>query len=202
MMKDVIKMKRDEYGHFVNDDGVEIRTSTDKYGRDHVDIYDSCPADNLDHGSIHINYDSDTGKGTIVDTTDGDKETTDTQCYLTTACMRHMSKTFKDNCYELTILRWFRDNFVLEEDIKYYYEVAPIIVSCINNNKNQVLIYDYIYNNVVNYCVEQIKNGNYIDAYNRYKNSVLILEKQFVRPSLHKRLIKALKNNVNNYKQI
>lgn len=66
-MKEVKKIGKDEYGHYVNDEGVEIRTSTDKYGRNHIDIYDSCPAENPDHGSIHINYDSDTGKGTIVD---------------------------------------------------------------------------------------------------------------------------------------
>lgn len=186
-------MERDEYGHYINEEGVEIRTSTDKYGRDHIDIYDSCPAENSDHGSIHINYDSDTGKGTIVDTTDGDKETTDTQCYLTTACMRHMSKSFDDNCYELTVLRWFRDKFVSKEDIDHYYEVAPIIVETINKEEKSDIIYDYIYDNIVDYCIGKIEQRNYDEAYNRYKNSVLEFEEQFVRPKLTDKLVKTLK---------
>ena len=37
-MKGVTKMGRDQYGHYTNDEGVEIRTSTDKYGREHIDI--------------------------------------------------------------------------------------------------------------------------------------------------------------------
>ena len=192
-MKGVTKMGRDQYGHYTNDEGVEIRTSTDKYGKEHIDIYDSCPAENSDHGSIHINYDSDTGKGTIVDTTDGDKETTDIQCYLTTSCMRYMSKSFDDNCYELNVLRWFRDNFVSKEDIEHYYEVAPIIVETINKEEKSDVIYNYIYDNIVDYCVEQIEQGNYDKAYNRYKNSVLTLEEQFAKPYLQQRFIKVLK---------
>lgn len=191
-------MGRDQYGHYANDEGVEIRTSTDKYGREHIDIYDSCPAENPDHGSIHINYDSDTGKGTIVDTTDGDKETTDIQCYLTTACMRYMSKSFDDNCHELTVLRWFRDKFVSEEDIEHYYEVAPIIVENINKDEKADVIYNYIYDAIVNYCVKQIEQRNYDEAYNRYKNSVLVLEEQFAKPSLTNRFIKILKLKTNN----
>lgn len=192
-MKGTTKMGKDEYGHYVNDEGVEIRISKDKYGKNHIDIYDSCPAENPDHSSIHINYDSNTGKGTIVDTTNGDKETTDTKCYLTTACMRHMNKSFDDNCYELTVLRWFRDKFVSKEDIDHYYEVAPIIVETINKEDKPDAIYDYIYNNVVNYCVCQIKQKNYDEAYNRYRNSVLAFEEQFVRPKLTDKLVKTLK---------
>ena len=186
-------MDRDEYGHYVNVEGVEIKVSTDKNGRDHIDIYDSCPAENPDHGSIHINFNSDVGEGTIVDTTRGEKETTDTSCYLTTACMKNFKENFDDNCYELTLLRWFRDNFVSNEDIKHYYEVAPIIVENINKEEKFNIIYDYIYDNVVNYCVEQIEQGNYDKAYSRYKNSVLTLEKQFARPKLEEKLVKILK---------
>lgn len=64
---------------------------TDKNGKDHINIYDKDPRS--EHGSIHINWDSSTGKGNIVDTTNGDKETTDVSCFLTTACMRHMRET-------------------------------------------------------------------------------------------------------------
>lgn len=92
-----------------NDKGVYFDAHTDNRGRDHIDIYDNNPRE--EHTSIHINWDSDAGKGNIRDTTDGD-ERTDVSCYLTTACMKHFNKSFNDDCYELTVLRWFRDNFV------------------------------------------------------------------------------------------
>ena len=102
-------------------------------------------------------------------------------CYLTTACMKRYLNNFNDNCYELTLLRWFRDNFVSKEDIKHYYKIAPIIVGEIDKDNNNDIVYDYIYDNIVDYCVEQIENGNYAEAYKRYKDSVMILEKKYVK---------------------
>lgn len=102
-------------------------------------------------------------------------------CYLTTACMKRYLNNFNDNCYELTLLRWFRDNFVSKEDIKHYYKIAPTIVGEIDKDNNNDIVYDYIYDNIVDYCVEQIENGNYAEAYKRYKDSVMILEKKYVK---------------------
>lgn len=132
----------------------------------------------------------------IVDTTDGEKENTDIGCYLTTTCMRHYLKVFDDNCYELTILRWFRDNFVSKEDIKHYYLIAPIIVRNINNDINADLVYDYIYDNVVDYCVKEIELGNYKEAYDRYKNSILVLEKYYAKKELEEKLVRTLKHKL------
>ena len=145
------------------------------------------------HESIHIAVDSDSKSAHIIDTTNGSTEHTDVKCYLTSACMKYFQEKFDDNCYELTVLRWFRDNFVSKEDIEHYYEVAPVIVETINKEKKPGIIYDYIYDNIVNYCVEQIEQGNYEAVYNRYKNSVLALEEQFARPKLTDRLVKTLK---------
>lgn len=156
-----------------------------------IDVYTSDPKG--PHESIHIAVDSDAKSAHIIDITNGSTEHTDIKCYLTSACMRYFQNKFDDNCYELTVLRWFRDNFVSKDDIKHYYEIAPIIVENINKEEKSGVIYDYIYDNVVDYCVEQIEQGNYDKAYNRYKNSVLILEEQFARPVLEKRLIKSLK---------
>ncbi len=115
---------------------------------------------------------------------------------MTSACMKYFQESFDDNCYELTVLRWFRDNFVSKEDIEYYYEVAPIIVENINNEEKSDIIYNYIYDNIVDYCVMQIEQGNYDKAYSRYKSSVLTLEEQFVKPLLQQRFIKALKRTI------
>lgn len=82
--------------------------------------------------------------------------------------------------------------------IAHYYEVAPTIVETINGDEKSEDIYDYIYDNVVDYCVGQIEDGNYEEAYSRYKSSVLTLESEFARPTLCNRLVKCLKTKVSN----
>lgn len=177
-------MGRDQYGHYVNDKGVEIKASTSSAGNAKIDVYGSCPAEDKDHVSIHINLDTDTGKGTITDTTNGEKETTDVSCYLTTACMKHMKDNFDDNCYELNLLRWFRDKYVSKEDIKHYYEIAPHIVDAIEKYPDKDKIYSDLFIEVILSCVSAIENKNYEFAYKRYKSSVLELEERFLKPAV------------------
>lgn len=112
--------------------------------------------------------------------------------------MRFFQDKFDDNCHELRVLRWFRDNFVSEEDIAHYYETVPIIVESINKEEHSDIIYNYIYEHVIDYCVKQVENGNYEEAYSRYKSSVLTFEEQFARPTLHNRLVKCLSLQINN----
>ena len=189
---------RDKYGNYVNDEGVTIKITTDKRGNDHVSFYGGEVDKPHDAAHVNVNYD----KGTWDSTTHGpDKSDTSSGsggCYLTSACMKYFQENFDDNCYELTVLRWFRDNFVSKEDIEHYYEVAPIIVETINKEEKSSIIYDYIYDNIVDYCVEQIEQGNYDKAYMRYRNSILTLEEQFAKPALTNRLVKTLKLKTNN----
>ena len=56
---------------------------------------------------------------------------------------------FDDSCNELMTLRLFRDNYVSEDDIKHYYNVAPIIVDEINLLSNNREIYTIIYKKVM-----------------------------------------------------
>lgn len=188
---------RDERGNFVNDKGVTIKVSEykDKSGIK-MDFYDKDPSD-PDHIAIHTHIDNE-GNYKTEDNVNGTIEKTSGSCYLTTACMKHFRKKFDDNCYELTTLRWFRDKFVSKEDIEHYYKIAPIIVETIDKEEKSDIVYDYIYNNIVDYCVKQIENGNYDAAYSRYKNSVLTLEEQFVKPILKNKLVKIFKLHVNN----
>ena len=189
---------RDKYWNYVNDKGVTIKINTDKNGNDHISFYGGAVDKPHDAAHVNVNYD----KGSWSSTTHGpDKSDTSSEsggCYLTSACMKYFQEKFDDNCYELTVLRWFRDNFVSKEDIEHYYEVAPIIVETINKEEKYDIIYDYIYDNIVDYCVEQIEKGNYDKAYSRYKNSVLTLEEQFAKPALTNRMIKTLKLQTNN----
>lgn len=107
--------------------------------------------------------------------------------------MRHYLNNFDDNCYELTVLRWFRDNFVFEEDIKHYYKIAPVIVEAIDKEQHSNMIYDYICDNVVDACVTATSNGDYAFAYDRYKSSILSLEETYAKQALEGKLIKTLK---------
>ena len=100
-------------------------------------------------------------------------------CYLTTACLQHLRNNFNDKCYELELLRWFRDNYVPKEEIKHYYKIAPIIVNNINNNPNKKDIYENIYAKVVKPCVIAIMQRKFIFAYSRYKSSIQLLERKF-----------------------
>ena len=157
-----------------------------------IDVY-SPDARTKPHESIHIKIDTETGKGQIIQKTQGgEKEATDTQCYLTTACMQHYAEEFDDNCYELTTLREFRDTFVSEEDIAHYYAVAPGIVEAINKIPGCEKIYNYIYETVIAQCIKAIEQGDYEFAYNRYKNSVLAFEEEYVKPILEKDKSKVL----------
>lgn len=163
----------------------------------HVNIYGSDPKEPHDE-SIHINIDYEKGSFTINEKSNGEKSSTDCNCYLTTACMVHMSDNFDDNCYELKILRWFRDNYVSKEDIRHYYEIAPSIVEQINAISNSETIYHWIYENVIFKCITAINNGDYDFAYNRYKNSVLILEEEFLKSKLKENFSKTLIPNTSN----
>lgn len=184
---------RDKYGNYVNKKGVTIKINTDKKGNDHISFYGGKVDKPHDAAHINVNYD----KGTWSSTTHGpdksDNKSGSGSCYLTPACMRYFQEKFDDNCYELRVLRWFRDNFVSKEDLDNYYQVAPIIVETIDKAEKADIIYSYIYDNIVDYCVKQIEQGNYDKAYSRYKNSILLLEEQFAKPILQQQLIRTLK---------
>lgn len=184
---------RDKYGNYVNDKGVTIKVNTDKNGNDHISFYGGDVDKPHDAAHVNVNYDKSSWSSTTHGPDKSDTSSGSGGCYLTSACMKYFQDKFDDNCYELTVLRWFRDNFVSKEDIEHYYEVAPIIVEAINKEKKSDVIYNYIYDNIVDYCVDQIEQGNYDNAYSRYKNSVLILEEQFAKPFLEQKFVKVLK---------
>lgn len=178
---------------YETEDGGLIRIGGEEKVR--IDIYIGDEREKGGHTRDTINFDTNTGTGSIDQHNEdkSEKSSTDISCFLTSACMKYFQGNFDDNCYELRVLRWFRDNFVSKEDIEHYYKVAPIIVEAINREDNSSDIYNYIYDNIVVYCVKQIEAGNYEEAYTRYKNSVLILEEQLVRSVLTQRLVKTIR---------
>lgn len=187
---------RDERGNYVNDKGVTIKVSEYKDGSGiKIDFYDKNPSED-GHKSIHAHISND-GSFEVQDNVNGKNEKSSGKCYMTTACMKHVSEQFDDNCDELTTLRWLRDNIVLQEDVDHYYEVAPLIVDALDEEEDRDILYEYIYNNIICECVKAVKAGNYEFAYSRYKNSMLALEEQFVRPKLINRLVRVFKEKQN-----
>lgn len=169
------------YASYDIDDGSLSYTSYEKSGK--VNKYH----DNGDGGHSHefwgdkddynSGYDSDEAR---YESGDSRNPEDDSGCFLTTACMKYLLKDFNDDCTELTILRYFRDNYVKKEDVKHYYEIAPKIVEIINKDNEHQKIYTYIYENVILECIEYIKDGKYKEAYDLYKSLTLELENLFL----------------------
>ena len=160
-----------------------------------IDVY-SPDSRSKPHDTVHVKVNYENKSYSATTKVDGKKETSSGSCYLTSACMQHFNAEFNDNCYELQVLRWFRDYFVSEEDIIHYYETAPVIVEAINNSSNFQEIYSDIYQNVVQICVHAIELEQYDEAYERYKNSILLLEEKYARLELSMRLVRCLKTKI------
>lgn len=172
--KDKIIEKNTTTKSYVNEKGEHL-----KFTDNAMSIYSNDPRE--PHSSVHLEIKHDEGTFEVrTKDENGNKSSDSGNCFLTTACMTHFQKNFDDNCQELTILRWFRNNFVLQEDVKHYYKIAPDIVAAINELPNNEIVYDYIYDNIVDACIEDIKNGNYNSAYDKYKFGILTLEKAFL----------------------
>lgn len=173
-----------ERERYIGEDGSEFKVSPYSDGSGYkFDYYDRSTYGNTKHNSTHVNADLNENWSRVDNDRDNGTKTksSGSGCYLTTACMQHMKENFDDNCVELMTLRWFRDNFVNNDDIKHYYEVAPSIVDKINTLPENQKVYLWIYEKIVAPCVNAIKQGNYEFAYSRYKNSVILLEEEFVK---------------------
>ncbi len=168
-----------------NDKIIKASTPNSKNYDSKIDIYSKDPKKTTQKDSIHFVLNSDTGKGKIITKNEGEKkQETDTQCYLTTACMKHYMEEFDDNCYYLDILRWFRNQFVSKEDKMEYYEVAPKVVKTLDSREDAYSIYQEIYYKVIQVCVRLIEYGRYAEAYKIYKNNVLDLQEKYVKKNI------------------
>ncbi len=83
-------------------------------------------------------------------------------CYITTAVCDSLGR--EDDCYELTLLRSYRDGYLSslehgEEMIRSYYDLAPTIVKHIDAQKNAKEIYQSVYEAYIRPCIRLIENG-------------------------------------------
>lgn len=104
-------------------------------------------------------------------------------CFLTSACVE--AKGLSDDCYELTVLRSFRDEWLRNTEegkvaVAEYYCVAPIIVEQIQRREDSVTIFHKIYDELVVPCVSLIEAGKNQETYELYRGYTLRLKRLYV----------------------
>lgn len=100
-------------------------------------------------------------------------------CYITTAVCESRNKP--DDCYELSVLRSFRDNYLLqsaegEAMVHEYYDVAPSIVKHIGKRSDSDKIYEGIWQQYLFPCIHLIEAGQNEECVELYKQMVYELK--------------------------
>lgn len=114
---------------------------------------------------------------------------TSTCCFITTAVCDYAG--LSDDCEELTILRWYRDNILYYRPrgpgmINEYYELAPAIVEKINVNPSKDNICDHLLTSYIRPSCAAILEGRFEDALRLYRSCVVDAER-LVCPPTHLR---------------
>ena len=81
-------------------------------------------------------------------------------CFITTAVCEYFGK--EDDCYELTMLRSFRDNWLAEQkngklEISLYYDCAPKLVEKMKSSNDYAATCEELMDKYIRPCVELIK---------------------------------------------
>lgn len=104
-------------------------------------------------------------------------------CYITTAVCEHQNKA--DDCYELTTLRNYRDNYLINTEtgrelVKEYYNIAPGLVMIMNMQNNANDIYQHIYEEYLNPCIRYIEEDKNEECRDLYMQMVRSLQKKYL----------------------
>lgn len=104
-------------------------------------------------------------------------------CYITTAVCESLGKA--DDCYELNVLRNYRDGYLSEqengpEQIREYYDIAPTIVNRVNKEANSEQIYKGIYESYLAPCIQLIEENRLADCRVKYRQMVESLKDEYL----------------------
>lgn len=104
-------------------------------------------------------------------------------CFVTTAVCDTFGKP--DNCYELTMFRKFRDEWLTVQPdgrllILEYYEIAPRIVANINCLPEAKKIYENIWKQYLAPCLAFIESDDKLSCKQLYTNMVYKLKKHYL----------------------
>lgn len=103
-------------------------------------------------------------------------------CYITTAVCENFGKA--DDCYELKLLRDYRDNYLAEQPggeamIREYYDVAPTIVKHINQTEEPQQVYQAIWSTYLQPCISMIENQELEQCQELYREMVYTLKDEY-----------------------
>lgn len=103
-------------------------------------------------------------------------------CYITTAVCQSFGKG--DDCYELTLLRDYRDDYLASlpngrELIEKYYDVAPTIVKHIDQREDAKEIYRSIWEEYLSPCISMIEADEKERCRELYEKMVYTLRDEY-----------------------
>ncbi len=103
-------------------------------------------------------------------------------CYITTAVCENLGKS--DNCYELNLLRNYRDTFLAQSSdgpamIEEYYDIAPSIVKHIDRQPDSSRIYRWIWEKWISPCIEMIETNRMEECKDHYVDMVQTLKEKY-----------------------
>lgn len=103
-------------------------------------------------------------------------------CYITSAVCESFGKA--DDCYELTLLRDYRDNYLAslpdgEQMVREYYDMAPSIVKHISQSGDSKEIYRSIWDTYLAPCICMIEENRLEDCREHYQNMVYTLRDKY-----------------------
>ena len=104
-------------------------------------------------------------------------------CYLTSACVA--ARGLPDHCEELRTLRSFRDGYLSQQpegpaEIEQYYATAPNIVEAINQLPDAMEIWNRIYEELVEPCVQMIHANQNAQAHQLDKSYATELAQSYL----------------------
>jgi len=104
-------------------------------------------------------------------------------CFITTATIETMG--LDDDCDQLNIMRKFRDNYLSlqpkgNELIAEYYQIAPQLLTAIDQSSNPKGVYGQLYYKLVVPVIEHIQAGEFEEATKRYQSIVEELKKKYL----------------------
>ncbi|WP_122642702.1 CFI-box-CTERM domain-containing protein [Luxibacter massiliensis] len=107
-------------------------------------------------------------------------------CYITTAVCRSLDKS--DDCYELGLLRDYRDTYLLNSEegaqtVQEYYNIAPTIVKRIDRREDAAQIYADIWREYLDPCVHLIEEEKREECGKLYREMVRRLEWEYLHSS-------------------
>lgn len=104
-------------------------------------------------------------------------------CYITTAVCESLGKP--DDCYELELLRHYRDTYLLTTKegralVEEYYNIAPTIVTRINKQADASSVYEKIWNTYLEPCIRYIEQEKQADCQHCYMDMVQELKGRYI----------------------